>query len=713
MKALKWIAVGLGGLVALVVLALVAVVLLVDPNDYRDEVAARVEAATGRQLTLEGDMELALFPWIALDVSGVALGNPPGFDAPPLLRAERARVGVKLLPLLQRRIEIRRIAIDAPQVELVTLADGRNNWSDLAESREPARDGGGPRLESLQIAGLDVTRGALTLRDLAKSSVTRVRDLAVTTGAIGGGTPTRVELSALLDAGENTAATRLAFEAETRVDTAASRLELANWTLEGERRPAPTTATGTAAAQGTAVAAGAAGATSAADAKPTPFSASGTRLALDWAAGRLEPTTLQVRYGELGVGLEIAGERLFEDRLLTGRLTLAEQNPRALATAFGVEVPRTRADWAFTKLAGSGAFRVTPTRAALEELDVTLDRSRLKGRVAVEDLETLRLSFDLAVDALDVDAYRAPAPATADAAPAASPPAPPSPLPVEALRALNAEGRFAIGRATLAALPLSDLKLALAARDGDVRLQPAARAFGGSYVGDLRLDAKRTALGVTMTHEVRGFDLGAAITAYAKSDRLSGRANLTAKLAGSGTTDRALIDALTGPIDIEIVGGALEGLDVTYELQRAQALFRRQALPARSGPPRTPFRTLVANSRLERGVLASDPIRVETDVLQMRGSGTFRLADQAVDYRLTTVVREVPAAGAQASLADLRAIEIPVSITGTVRDYKVRPDLSAAAKARVKQEVEKRRDEVKQKVEDKVRERLDRLFNRP
>ena len=46
----------------------VAVSLLFDPNDYKDDITAAVQNATGRQLTLDGDLELALFPTIRIAV---------------------------------------------------------------------------------------------------------------------------------------------------------------------------------------------------------------------------------------------------------------------------------------------------------------------------------------------------------------------------------------------------------------------------------------------------------------------------------------------------------------------------------------------------------------------------------------------------------------------------------------------------------------------
>jgi len=152
-----------------------------------------------------------------------------------------------------------------------------------------------------------------------------------------------------------------------------------------------------------------------------------------------------------------------------------------------------------------------------------------------------------------------------------------------------------------------------------------------------------------------------------------------------------------------VQNGAVEGLDVTYELERAQALLQGQAPPARSGPARTPFDVLSGHSRLDHGVLATDPLRLETRVLKVNGKGTFRLADQAVDYQLTARVQELPAAGGSSALASLKSLEIPVAVTGTVRDYKVRPDLAGIAKGRVKQELDKRKDELRNKLQDKLK----------
>jgi len=111
-RFLKFSLIGVAALIGLLVVVVLAVALLFDPNDYKDEIADRVEAATGRSLTLEGDLELGLFPWLSVDTGRIALGNAAGFGPEPFAELEGASVAIRLwrfvIPCF-RNLRIRRI----------------------------------------------------------------------------------------------------------------------------------------------------------------------------------------------------------------------------------------------------------------------------------------------------------------------------------------------------------------------------------------------------------------------------------------------------------------------------------------------------------------------------------------------------------------------------------------------------------------------------
>src|SRR4051812_46093220 len=142
MRAVKIAGIIVGALLGLIVIGAVAIVLLVDPNDYRDDIARLVQQKTGRPLEIRGKLGLKLFPWIALEVNDVRLGNPPGYGNDPFLSVASANVGVKLLPLLHKQVEVRRGLIEGPSVPPVSRRPPPKNRKEITESKEAAPAGG-------------------------------------------------------------------------------------------------------------------------------------------------------------------------------------------------------------------------------------------------------------------------------------------------------------------------------------------------------------------------------------------------------------------------------------------------------------------------------------------------------------------------------------------------------------------------------------------
>ena len=63
MRTVKVLAGLAGGIILLIVVGLLAVWALVNPNDYKGRIAAAVKETTGRELILKGDIKLSVFPW--------------------------------------------------------------------------------------------------------------------------------------------------------------------------------------------------------------------------------------------------------------------------------------------------------------------------------------------------------------------------------------------------------------------------------------------------------------------------------------------------------------------------------------------------------------------------------------------------------------------------------------------------------------------------
>jgi len=121
----------LAALGILAIAALAAVLIgpsFIDWSRYKGEIAARVEAATGRALTIEGGVSLALLPTPRLTIEDVRLANLSGASDPDLARVKILDARVAFIPLLTGRIRVESLDLVEPQLNFERLADGRINW---------------------------------------------------------------------------------------------------------------------------------------------------------------------------------------------------------------------------------------------------------------------------------------------------------------------------------------------------------------------------------------------------------------------------------------------------------------------------------------------------------------------------------------------------------------------------------------------------------
>ncbi len=194
-KPLKILLGIIGALLLLVIAAVIALPLLFDPNDYRSKLAEEVKRETGRDFSV-GDIRLAVFPWLRVELNDVKLGNAPGFGAAPMLAARHAEVGVLLLPLLrEKRVEASTITLEKAQLHLSVDAEGHSNWQDLIKPTDPA-DTEPPiveRLRKLDISGIALAEVSLLYDNRLSGQKIEIEALKLKTGRLYQGKPFEVE----------------------------------------------------------------------------------------------------------------------------------------------------------------------------------------------------------------------------------------------------------------------------------------------------------------------------------------------------------------------------------------------------------------------------------------------------------------------------------------------------------------------------------------
>lgn len=141
----------LATLVVLVLGALFAVPLFVDWNTYRAAIEQQASEIVGREVRIGGQVSLSLLPAPYLDLENIRVADVSGRFDNAFLRLERATVWLSIPPLLQGRVEARKVALVEPRLRLAIDSEGRGNWEGLGDTARFNLDAGDIALQSVVI----------------------------------------------------------------------------------------------------------------------------------------------------------------------------------------------------------------------------------------------------------------------------------------------------------------------------------------------------------------------------------------------------------------------------------------------------------------------------------------------------------------------------------------------------------------------------------
>ncbi|UCG74029.1 MAG: AsmA family protein [Chromatiales bacterium] len=748
MKTLLKLILGLlGAAVILVLAAIIAVLLFVDPNDYRDEIAAAVERQTGRTLAIDGDLGLALLPCCGIRLEQTSLSNPPGFDTPQFASVERVRLGLAIWPLLMdKSLVIGEVDLQGLDVELVRRADGRDNWTFVsADDTPPESDGPaddtGPGATSLSIAGINIGDARLAYRDEVETADYRVEQLNLQTGAVAPGEPFDLEGGfQFQDAGTGTQAD-IGLKAVVNVDLEAQRARLDDAKLElelaGQSLPAEKIATrltvasvdydleggvaklaniaGDVALSGGALPADAAdlklqlaglaydvnAGTATLNALDAEVAARGgtvpadgldatVRLAkldynVDSGAGALQELEAEAAVAGAQLRLNGGGVLKATGTSLKGRFELPTGSPREWLAALGEAAPETADPAVLSRLQASGGWALGDDSLALDGLQVQLDDTAVTGDLAVSKFDAPRVRIALVVDAVDLDRYGAPS-AEEDAGDGDEAGA--TELPRDELRELYLDGTLRVGELKVNDLRLQQVAATARARDGVLTLEPlTALLYGGRYDGSIRVDATGAQTRLDMRQSLDAVQVAQLLTDLADVEQLEGLVVAKLNLTGTGKTDVDLRNTLAGSVSFQLSEGVYKGLDIWHEIRKARALIKGEAPPARTGPAQTEITALDFAGQLVDGTLNSERMVAQLPFLRVTGDGALNLADESLNYRFNARVLQIPEFPDGERLKDLEGWSIPLLLSGTLENPKLGVDLAEFAKTRAAQEI--------------------------
>ena len=136
----KWMKIlgGIGVLAVGVIVAGVAILMSQDFNEYKGLIAEKAKEATGRDLKIDGDLNLEISLNPAIAVEGVSFANASWGSRPEMVSVKKFAAEVSLIPLLSGQVVVNRLVVEGVDLLAETNKDGLGNWEFAPGAKEEA-----------------------------------------------------------------------------------------------------------------------------------------------------------------------------------------------------------------------------------------------------------------------------------------------------------------------------------------------------------------------------------------------------------------------------------------------------------------------------------------------------------------------------------------------------------------------------------------------
>jgi uncharacterized protein involved in outer membrane biogenesis len=355
------------------------------------------------------------------------------------------------------------------------------------------------------------------------------------------------------------------------------------------------------------------------------------------------------------------------------KLTFAGPDMSLLTPLTGVPIPRT------PPFDVTGELTYADRKIRFEKFAGRLGRSDLEGSIAVDPARpgqrehVTALLASRRVDLQDLGGFIGATPGDAHErgettaqrqdvarAEASNRLLPDTPVNVPKLNMANVHLEYRAGAIEGRRDPLDDLSVVLDVDDGAIRVHPVSVGIGSGHISG-NFGITPGADDETKLHADVDF-VRVSIAKLMSSAGFSGAGTIggRAELDSTGRSVAQFLGRGNGEIKLFTSGGDLSAFLVALSgLQFGNALVSALGIPSH-----TELRCMVIDMPLHHGLLSTKTVLVDTEASNVTGSGTINLADEALDYKLTT----------EAKHFTIGSLPAPILITGTFKHPDIAPE---------------------------------------
>ncbi|OQK15434.1 hypothetical protein AU255_18370 [Methyloprofundus sedimenti] len=629
-KLVKVILMIFSSVALLIVAAAIIIPLVVDVNDYKWEMEVAARERTGRTLKIEGDLDLSVFPWLGVSTGKILLGNAPGFAEKPFAVIGKADIKVKLLPLFSKKVEVSTIVLKDLEVHLEKNKQGVSNWYDL--TAKPAEDqsvaseqqtgDSDSGLAAIEIGGLVVENSKVSWDDQQSGQHIVVKDFNFSSGAVVFNEPIAIKIAFLLENKDPAITEQLSLSTSLVIDETFQKIQLNNFQLDSVTK-------------GESIPGGV-------------FSAQLlSAIAVDLEAQTLALKNLHINSDTIKLTGNISTTQLQTDPHYAGALQIEPFSPKSLMQQLAMSIPETTDKNVLQKLAMSFDLQGTKDSVALEKLTTTLDDTHINGYTHIKQFNQPAITFQLAIDDIDVDRYSAPKqepePGKTPVAKVKAAISEATLLPMDTLRTLNINGDLQIAKLKAAKLKMEGVNLNIQAKQGILKTQQTVkRLYQGNYQGRITINAQGKSPSISLHEKMTRVQLEPLLNALQPDSKakLKGLANITANLNTTGNTMTAIKSGLDGTLNFSLDNGAVRGFNLQKIIDVGRLAIKGKEMQQNYADEQTLFTVIKGTATIKKGLINNPDFFAESSTIEVSGEGTANLVNEALDYKVVAKAKK-------------------------------------------------------------------------
>jgi len=682
--------------------AIIALVVLVNPNQFKPLIVEQAKTHTGLDLVIEGDISWQFFPSIGFELGQTELRNPQGFEQLNMFKVDTVGIDVSVMPLLSQQLEIGNITLDGAAFSLETLKDGSKNIDALTQAQtaqatatEPASaaitsdskpaestptEQSGASAWTINLAGVTVSNASVEIQDKQAGTFTKLYDVSLNLSEFAVDTWTKVDFAAKGEANKQKFAA--SGDAEFKLAKGFQEYALRNINLDASFSDPAT-------------------------------QINSAKIGLEtFEFDKANALTYSVVGQAAGLDIDMKGAAsLTVDKAITkvmmNQLTLD-------ATFKGDSLPQSPMK---VDMASDLSFDLTKSHLSFVLEKLTANALAFDGKADITLADIPKVRFSLHSPNIDLDEFLGLGQPAANDKPAStegaaeqttktsktSPAKPAQEVEpdLSALKTLDVKGDITIDKFKANNAKMQNVKASFSVNRGIAELKSfTSNLYQGSISATARLDARKSPASYTAKKRIKGVKVLPLLKDVANNDMLEGTGNINVDVKGSSLTPTGIQKNLVGTIAINFEDGAVHGINVAQLIRENYAKIKGQKVESKGEVQKTDFSAMKATLKLNKGNVSTNDLTMQSPLLRIRGNGKANYINQTVDFTVSTsIVGTLEGQGGK-DIDELKDVTIPINVSGKWAEPKFKLVFDDVLKQKAQKEIDRGVEKLTDKIKD-------------